>query len=82
MSVEWMPIETAPKDGTDILLYFSHRNIVIRGRWGWAGEGNWESGIEDWQKWCTDNDVIIQEDMSYTPDLWLPIPKVPTGDYR
>lgn len=74
---EWLPIETAPKDGTDVLLYFPHIDACIRGRWDWQGEGDWESGIADWKDWCVDNDFVIMEDLSYCPTHWMPLPAAP-----
>ena len=76
----WQPIKTAPKDGSAILLYFPHKDIVIRGCWEWQGEGDWETCTPDWQDWCTDDDVVIQEDPSYEPSLWMPLPKPPAKD--
>ena len=69
---DWQPIETAPKDGTALLLYFPHIDLVIRGSWEWQGEGDWESSVSDWQDWTTDRDVVLQEDPSYAPTLWMP----------
>jgi hypothetical protein len=36
--VEWLPIETAPKDETEILIWYGERAVVAR----------WESSIEAW----------------------------------
>jgi hypothetical protein len=69
------PIETAPKDGTPILLYFPHKDLLIRGCWEWQGEGNWETGQQDWKDWCTDCDIVIQEDPSYAPTHWIMLSK-------
>jgi len=73
----WNDIETAPRDGTWILLFFPHADLVIRGCWEFQGEADWESGIEDWQDWCTDNDVVLQEDPSYAPTHWMPLIEPP-----
>ena len=75
--VAWMPIESAPKDGSAILLYFPHRDLVIRGSWDWQGEGDWESGTQDWCDWNTDEEVVLQEDPSYAPTHWMPLPPAP-----
>ena len=74
---QWLPIESAPKDGTEVLLYFPHKDLVIRGVWEWQGEGDWESSQQDWKDWCTDCDVVIQEDPSYAPTLWMHVPPTP-----
>ena len=77
---EWQPISTAPKDGSAILLYFPHKDIVIRGSWGPQGEADWEAGRDDWDDWNTDNEVILQEDPAYAPTHWMPLPASPTTD--
>jgi len=76
---EWQSIETAPKDGTDILLYFPHRDLVIRGSWGWQGEGDWEADLADWCDWNTDEEIVIQEDPDYAPTHWMPLPTPPAA---
>jgi len=73
----WQGIESAPKDGTDILLYFPHRDLVIRGSWGWQGEGDWESGTQDWCDWNTDDGVVVQEEPDLCPSHWMPLPPAP-----
>lgn len=61
---EWQPIETAPKDGSEIL--------------GWSsisGEAYvmwWEAIHSDWV-WCI-NDL---EDMFCDPTHWMPLPEPP-----
>lgn len=75
--MKWEPIETAPKDGTWVLLWFPHRNLAIGGCWDWAGEGDWEMGIQDWQEWRTDDDVVIQEEPGLEPTHWMPLPEPP-----
>lgn len=36
----WSPIESAPQDGTDVLLW--DRKDVYKGYWDYAGGGWWE----------------------------------------
>lgn len=45
---EWMPIETAPKDGTVILL--AYKTQVVAGWWSDAKEARMSSG--DLYPWC------------------------------
>ncbi len=77
MSKNWQPIETAPKDGTRILLYFPvfgeapHQEF---GRWEvqafnnkpnpyWSGDGEAVYGV----KWYR----------SFPPSHWMPLLKPP-----
>jgi len=75
--MNWQPIETAPKDGTAILLFFPSQDVVIRGCWAWQGEGDWESGIQDFQDWGTDDDLVINDDPYNGPTHWMPLPEPP-----
>ena len=54
----WQPIETAPKDGTEILMYLPGVNNVVSGNWG--VNGGWIDC------WCSNIDY-------YTPTRWMPI---------
>lgn len=62
--MEWKPIETAPKDGTAILVYwrfdthkFIHPAIFIAGLW-----------VHDWDR---------DESVALEPTHWMPIPEPP-----
>jgi hypothetical protein len=60
--MNWQPIETAPKDGTDILLWcplLGSEYMVI---------GRIDNGI-----WVSSNDF---EDV-YDPSHWMPLPEPP-----
>lgn len=61
--MEWQSIETAPKDGAEIIIYDA----------GWS-----ESGIAHcW--WDGNWQVVGREDITRTiPTHWMPIPKAPT----
>lgn len=67
----WQPIETAPKDGTKILLARIGRNEVGKdlGIW-WAARGFWSS---QWNNW---NDGIEPSGLAY-PTHWIPLPAAP-----
>jgi hypothetical protein len=60
----WQPIETAPKDGTEILSAVKGTNQVLIVRW--EGIGSADRG-----EWFYDND-------GYTwPTHWMPLPEPP-----
>lgn len=63
----WRPIETAPKDGTDILLFY--REGIQVG--GWDALWHWMADVGDG---CTT--------ISGQPTHWLPLPPPPSGDGR
>lgn len=63
----WQPIETAPKDGTQVLLW---RDETIVGRWQiddrrpyWTGGDIYWRGV----RWCRD----------HNPTHWQPLPEPP-----
>lgn len=61
----WQAIETAPKDGTDVLLRSVHSESVANGYWlqaAYAGNGAW-----------------IWPYVHKAPAYWMPLPKAP-GD--
>jgi len=58
---EWQDIETAPKDGTNILAVWSKKREVYAVIW-------WESG--NWHEYDYDTDV---EGMTH----WMPLPEPP-----
>lgn len=90
--MEWQPIETAPKDGTVILLCGgeddplhtdAHRNEALHRRpvTGWWGL------IVEWaDEWSADQDQFMWRYCSYdsgiygeykNPTHWMPLPKPP-----
>ncbi len=74
---QWQPIETAPKDGTPILLWAPEWKYVSRCGW-------WQSSINgsDDAGW-TDGTVIswnYQEVSILLPTRWMPLPDPPTPD--
>lgn len=76
---EWQPIETAPKDGTWVLLYFDgwDRPDVYEGQptiyaGQWSTENHWrESG-----DWYVDWHDLTQYHIG-PPTHWMPLPDPP-----
>lgn len=59
--MEWQPIETAPKDGTEIILWNKSWQSPHSGYYGWRG---WEQAYEcgPWKN---------------QPTHWMPLPEPP-----
>ena len=81
---EWQPIETAPKDGTEILVWRSDAGVLLA-RWTSCAEFLTDAELdkmsddsahqEDW--FCADfvAGCRMQEDCD--PTYWRPLPKPP-----
>ena len=69
--MKWQPIDTAPRDGSKILLARIGRNEVGEnlGIW-WACSGFWHSRYENW------NDGIEPSGLAH-PTHWQPLPPPP-----
>jgi len=66
----WQPIETAPKDGTEILLRLPDED-TFRGFTVWCAYWNYDCGVYGWL-----DDGHLISDMPFTG--WTPIPAPPT----
>lgn len=62
----WRPIETAPKDGTNILL--AHPSAVFDGYWDELSRG-----------WVDDVTDLYEDKITYEPTHWMPLPPPPEG---
>lgn len=71
---QWQPIETAPKDGTEVILWFPFKDIAINGHYGEVSEGDWETGNRTWMEWLVADELWFQEDPSQAPTHWMPLP--------
>ena len=68
----WQPIETAPKDGTSVLVYGF-----------WEGELNLQDDERDvwkahffWDQWCVDGGEYYSQYV-VDPTHWMPLPEGP-----
>lgn len=66
---DWRPIETAPKDGTRLWLYFPHKQEDDRQCIGW-----WQEDGANGSYWMDHADSNITD-----PSHWMPRPAPPTG---
>lgn len=72
---EWQPIETAPKDGTDILLgYYPTWPGLDLGK-GSCEVAFWH-GIKN--TWC--GRVLLNADGHFSPTHWMPLPPPPKDE--
>jgi hypothetical protein len=83
----WQPIDTAPKDGTDIIVGYDCGSV-------WIVHVAWWRQLEDWMRhdpewsdddvawWSYTNNPVTQErlDGHRTPTHWMPLPEPPTED--
>lgn len=68
MSNVWMPIESAPRDGRDVLLASSSGGGVVIGFWIDSQKAGWEG-------WMVDGEG--RNDGSYSH--WAPLPRHPAA---
>lgn len=81
---KWLPIETAPKDGTSIIVYyvFAEQPIVHIAFWDegeyWADQ-KFPNQDEARGWWSYTRGSVTQEklDEHRTPLYWIPIPDTP-----
>lgn len=89
--MEWQPIESAPKDGTKILVYIDVATVlVVHIAWyssleEWEESGQYCGGcdsLEEWIGWWsyTENSVSQNKlDGFKEPTHWMPLPAPPDG---
>ena len=66
---EWQPIETAPKDGTKLLLCESvDENYIFVGSWSETRNPKWYG--TNW--YCVEYDAF-----NHAPTHWMPLPQPP-----
>lgn len=85
--MQWRPIETAPKDGADILIGFDSASVwVVHVAW-WrdsSDEGFSECGFDqsDVGWWSYVKGAVTQEQLNgyRTPTHWMPLPPPPKSE--
>lgn len=73
--MNWQPIETAPKDGTEIIAMYMHIDTQIVHNAFWLED---EEG-KDTGWWSYDKSEVsrVQLDDYWTPTHWMPLPPPP-----
>lgn len=85
--MNWQPIETAPKDGTNVIVMYDFAGVKIAHIAFYRGEQEWrESGrhtgsfssLREWLGWWShiENSITQQKlDGLQTPTHWIPMPE-------
>lgn len=66
---EWLPIETAPKDGTLVWLFYADAHADDQ-----QVAGRWRASLTDGPRWMDHADCM--DDIQ--PTHWKPLPEPPT----
>ena len=76
---EWMSIDTAPKDGTDIIVMYMHiqTQIVHAAFWLNYEEGLDDPDIEGWWTYVWTEVGRSKMEGKYSPTHWMPLPAPP-----
>lgn len=70
---EWLPIESAPKDGTFIILYASHNEPPVSIGY-YEDDGELWAGAASQVWWMVEADIMPS---ACRPTHWMPLPKPP-----
>lgn len=71
----WRPIETAPRDGTRILLWDSTKNLAVSGFWNTDPGIDTPNGYEPaWAWWVSNEDLVMWDGgPDDAPSYWQPL---------
>jgi len=74
----WKSIDTAPRDGTRILLWLSKHDIAVSGLWELHDAETLDGHelYDSFYDWFIDNDLYIMDDPSEYPSHWMPLPEI------
>ena len=72
--MQWQPIETAPKDGTVIFIWYGHRLNRHAAFDDCIKKAQWLEGIEEWRI------ESVGGNQPYFPLYWMPLPEPPTKE--
>ena len=77
--MNWQPIDTAPKNGTRIILWDANKGVAISGGWHIDGGRDDPNGYEPpWSWWVSDEDLIMWDSgPDDAPTHWMPLPETP-----
>lgn len=74
---EWQPIETAPKDGSEILLGRSSNTKVYTAHWELEPSWAWKSAEPCWAVYMASDDYYSTYLHADWPSHWMPLPEPP-----
>jgi hypothetical protein len=79
--MSWQPIETAPKDGRDIIVMYVHidTQCVHSAYYATAAEG-YEAGDIGWWSYVFSEVSRTKLEGFMAPTHWMPLPPPPEGD--
>lgn len=75
--MDWQPIETAPKDGTEVILFYPGMKVQFR-IGGWLVSETIHNGktISKHEQWTSDS-FFSSKESAYCPTHWMPLPESP-----
>jgi hypothetical protein len=83
MAMNWQPIATAPRDGTDIIVMYHHNETQIVHAAFWLDLQDMDSEeTEQVGWWSYDKSEAARVMLTgfLTPTHWMPLPEPPEGD--
>jgi hypothetical protein len=74
---EWQPIETAPKDGAEVLVYLCQADVDLVRLAYWMPNCDWTRSRPDlWPEgWWSQSSCVGQELLQWEPTHWAPFNK-------